>query len=391
MRAVPRRLLITGSIAACVGAAAAFPVLAADPDEPLVQVTAAEGTPIPGKYIVTLKSGASTADAAQQVKAAAVERFDGVLNGFAAKLDSAQLEKLRRDSRVAAIEQDQIVKINESGTQRRPLPWGLDRIDQRNRPLSGSFRYNTVARGVHAYVIDTGIDVKHPGFEGRASIVWKAAQYADGTDCNGHGTHVAGIIGSKQYGVAKKVKIRALRVLGCDGTGPMSNVVAAVKWLRNHAAKPSVANISVGGARSRALNIAVFNLSKSGVFVAVAAGNDNKPACNTSPAGAAGVVTVGATNASDRRANFSNYGKCVDIHAPGVGVASTVPGRGREVLDGTSMATPYVAGVAAMFLAGHPKASFTKVERWLKTNATSGRIKGLPTGTPNKLLFKAKL
>ncbi|GAA2620573.1 S8 family peptidase [Actinomadura fulvescens] len=391
MRAVPRRLLITGAVVSCAATAAVFPVLA-DPDHSaLVQVTAAEGTPIPGKYIVTLKDGASTAAAAQQVKAAAVERFDGVLNGFAAKLDSTQLDKLRRDSRVVAIEQDQIVKISEGGTQRRPLPWGLDRIDQRKRPLSGSYRYNSVARGIHAYVIDTGIDVKHPQFEGRASIVWKAAQYPNGADCNGHGTHVAGIIGSKRYGVAKKVKLRALRVLGCDGTGPMSNVVAAVRWLRGHAVKPAVANISVGGPKSPALNTAVANLSRSGVFVAVAAGNDDKPACHTSPAGAAGVVTVGATNASDRRADFSNYGKCVDINAPGVGVPSTWPGNGREVLDGTSMAAPYVSGVAAMFLVSRPKASFAQIERWLKTNATQGRIKGLRNGTPNKLLFKVRV
>ncbi|MFI0449398.1 S8 family peptidase [Actinomadura sp. 6N118] len=390
MRAVPRRLLITGSIAACVGAAAAFPVLAADPDDPLVQVTAAEGTPIPGKYIVTLKSGASTAAAAQQVKASAVERFDGVLNGFAAKLDSAQLDKLRRDSRVAAIEQDQIVKIS-GGTQRSPLPWGLDRIDQRKLPLSKSYRYSSMGRGVNAYVIDTGLDVKHPQFQGRASIAWKAAQYADGADCNGHGTHVAGTIGSQRYGVAKQVKLRALRVLGCDGTGPMSNVVAAVRWLRTNAAKPAVANISVGGSKSTALNTAVAALSKSGVFVAVAAGNDNKPACNTSPAGAPGVVTVGASGPRDGRAGFSNYGKCVDIHAPGVGIASTYPGNERETLDGTSMASPHVAGVAVLYLTTHRKASFAQVEKWLNTNAIPGRLKGLPTGTPNKLLFKAKL
>ncbi|MFG1997798.1 S8 family peptidase [Spirillospora sp. NPDC048911] len=391
MRAVPRRLLITGSIVSCVGAAAAFPVLAADPDPAaLVQVTAAEGTPIPGKYIVTLKDGASTAAAAQQVKASSVERFDGVLNGFAAKLDASQLDKLRRDSRVAAIEQDQIVKV-AGGTQRSPLPWGLDRIDQRKLPLSKSYTYSSMGRGVNAYVIDTGIDVKHPQFQGRASIVWKAAQYADGADCNGHGTHVAGIIGSQRYGVAKQVKLRALRVLGCDGTGPMSNVVAAVRWLRTNAAKPAVANISVGGPKSAALNTAVAALSKSGVFVAVAAGNDNKPACNTSPAGAAGVVTVGASGPRDGRAGFSNYGKCVDIHAPGVGVPSTFPNNGREVLDGTSMASPHVAGVAVLYLTSHRKANFAAVEKWLKTNAVSGRLKGLPTGTPNKLLFKAKL
>ncbi|MEU5876132.1 S8 family peptidase [Spirillospora sp. NPDC047279] len=389
MRAVPRRLLITGTAAACVAGAAAFPVLAGGSDPALVQVTAAEGTPIPGKYIVTLKDGASTASAVRNARAAAAERFDGVLNGFAARLDAGQLDRLRRDRNVAAIEHDQLVSI--SGTQRLGLPWGLDRVDERALPLSRSYTYRATGRGVNAYVVDTGLDVKHPQFQGRASIAWKAPGFSSGADCNGHGTHVAGTIGSQRYGVAKQVRIRALRVLGCDGTGPMSNVVAAVNWLRKNAAKPAVANISIGGPKSAALNTAVANLSKSGVVVAVAAGNDGKNACNTSPAGAAGAVTVGASDSRDRRAGFSNWGTCVDIHAPGVGVTSTWPGKGREVLDGTSMASPHVAGVAALYLTTHRRAGFAEVEKWLKANATSGRLKGLPSGTPNKLLYKAKL
>ncbi|MBO2449051.1 S8 family peptidase [Actinomadura barringtoniae] len=379
---------MAGSIAACLGAAAALPVLADGPDPSLVQVTAAEGTPIAGQYIVTLKDGASTSAAAAQVKASAVQQFDGVLNGFAAKLTSDQLSKLQRNKQVAAIEQDQIVKV--AGTQIGPT-WGLDRIDQRKLPLNKRYNYKALGRGVNAYVIDTGLDTKHKDFGGRASIAWKAPGYKDGNDCNGHGTHVAGILGSKTYGVAKDVKLRALRVLGCDGTGPMSNVVAAVRWLHKNAAKPAVANISVGGPKSQALDIAVSNLSRSGVFVSVAAGNEGAPACNSSPAGANVVMTVGATTKTDSRPTFSNYGKCVDINAPGHAVVSTWPGNRTARLDGTSMATPYVSGVAALYLAGHRKASFAQVEKWLKTNATKNRITHLPKGTPNLLLYKGTL
>lgn len=390
MRAVHRRLLLIGAVATSVGAAAALPVLADDPGPSLVNVAAAEGTPIPGQYIVTLKDGASTDSAAKKVRAASVQRFDGVLNGFAAKLTGKQLDQLRRDGRVAAIEQDQIVKA--SGTQHGPLPWGLDRIDQRKLPLSKSYRYGAMGRGVSAYVIDTGVDASHPQFGKRAASVWAAPQFkGNGNDCNGHGTHVAGILGSKTYGVAKEVKLRSLRVLGCDGSGPMSNLVAAAQWLRTHAQKPAVANMSVGGPKSAALNTAVTNLSKSGVFVSVAAGNDGQDACKTSPASAGWVMTVGATTHKDTRPGWSNYGKCLDINAPGYYITSTWPNGKSRVLDGTSMATPYVSGVAALYLTTHRGATFPQVQKWLNANATTGRIKGLPRGTVNRLLYKGNL
>ncbi|WP_231336067.1 S8 family peptidase [Actinomadura graeca] len=388
MRAVHRRLLLAGAVATCVGGAAAFPVLAADPSPAPVQVTAAEGTPLPGRYIVTLKDGASTDAAAKNVSAAGVQRFDGVLNGFAARLTGGQLDKLRRDRRVAAIEQDQVVKV--ATTQRAPLPWGLDRIDQRGRKLSKTYSYSATGTGVTAYVIDTGLSVGHKEFGGRAAIAWKASEYPDGNDCNGHGTHVAGIIGAKTYGVAKNVKLRALRVLGCDGSGAMSNLVAAAQWLRTHAAKPAVANMSVGGPKSAALNTAVTNLSKSGVFVSVAAGNDNIDACRVSPASAGWVMTVGATTVYDNRADFSNWGKCVDISAPGYGVVSTWPGGGTKTLNGTSMATPYVSGVAALYLTTHRGATFPTVQKWLNDNSTKNAL-GRLRGQANRLLYKGKL
>ncbi|GAA1791532.1 S8 family peptidase [Actinomadura chokoriensis] len=387
MRAVHRRLLLAGAVATSLGAAAALPVLA-DDSAALVRVTAAEGSPVPGQYIVTLKPGASTSDTAGKVRAAGVKRFDGVLNGFAAKLTGDQLDRLRRDHRVAAIEQDQIVRA--STTQRAPLPWGLDRIDQRSGKLSKSYYYKSSGSGVNAYVIDTGLDVRHKEFGGRASIAWTASRFnGDGRDCNGHGTHVAGIIGSKTYGAAKSVKLRALRVLDCDGAGSMSDVVAAVQWLRTHAAKPAVANMSLGGPKSSALNTAVTSLSKSGVFLSVAAGNDNRDACNYSPSGAGWVMAVGATTKSDARASFSNWGKCVDINAPGYGVYSTWPGGGRKAISGTSMAAPYVSGVAALYLSTHKKATFPQVQKWLNDNSTHG-LKGLRT-QPDRLLYKGKL
>ncbi|WP_433331816.1 S8 family peptidase [Spirillospora sp. CA-294931] len=389
MRAVPRRLLITGAVATCVGAAATLPLLASEAEAPLVRVTAATGTPLPGRYIVTMKDGASPGTAVRGVRAAGVQQFDGVLNGFAAKLSDAQVQKLRRDRNVAAIEQDQLIKA--SGTQRAPLPWGLDRIDQR-KGLSKSYTYRSTGTGVNVYVVDTGLAYKHPQFGGRASNVWAAPEFhGNAWDENGHGTHVAGTIGSKTYGVAKNVKLRGMRVLGPDGTGPMSNLVAAAQWLRTHAAKPAVANMSVGGPKSAALNTAVTNLSKSGVFVSVAAGNEGQDACRTSPASAGWVVAVGATTSHDNRPSFSNWGKCVDIHAPGVGITSTWPGGGKAAADGTSMAAPHVSGVAALYLAGHRRAGFVEVQNWLGNNSTKGRIGRLRAGTPNKLLYKGNL
>lgn len=387
MRAVHRRLLLAGTVATCLGAAAALPVLADDSGS-LVQVTAAKGTPVPGQYIVTVKAGASAGATAKKVNATGVKHFDGVLNGFAARLTDDQLNKLRHDNRVAAIEQDQVIKANT--TQRSPLPWGLDRIDQRSRTLSKSYYYKSSGSGVNAYVIDTGLDVTHKEFGGRASIAWAAGTFnGDGSDCNGHGTHVAGIIGSKTYGAAKSVNLRALRVLDCDGSGYVSDVVDAVNWLRTHAAKPAVANLSLGGPKSTALNTAVMNLSKSGVFVSVAAGNDNRDACNFSPSSASWVMAVGATTSYDNRASFSNWGKCVDINAPGYGIWSTVPGGGAQKYSGTSMATPYVSGVAALYLTTHRSAGFSEVQKWLNNNSTHS-LKNLRS-QPNRLLYKGKL
>jgi subtilisin family serine protease len=391
LRAVSRRFLLVGAIATAVGAATTISS-PADHEIRLVQVASAtNGTAIPGQYIVTLRRGTSTPDTAGRNRIATLRRFDAaVLNGFAAKLTSDQLNTLRRDPSVAAIEQDRIATITT--TQGSPLPYGLDRIDQRSLPLSKSYTYSARGTGVNAYVIDSGIYTGHTEFGGRAKIAYDALG-GNGQDCNGHGTHVAGIIGSKTYGVAKNVNLWAVRTLDCSGSAPYSTVIAAVNWVRLNARKPAVANLSLGGPKSDAVNTAITNLSKSGVFVAVAAGNDGKNACNTTPAGAGWVQAVGATDSGDYHKSWSSYGGCVDIQAPGSNIWSTYIGSSTatKALSGTSMASPYVAGVAALYKSAKGEASFPTIQQWLNTNGTAGKVKSLPSGTPNRLLYKSSL
>ncbi|REE96936.1 S8 family peptidase [Thermomonospora umbrina] len=389
MRVATRRLLQAAAVATGVGAAAVAVPLLAEPESVSVQV-AANGTPVPGQYIVTLKPGASTSAESGRIGAADVKRFDGVLNAFSARLTAGQLAALRKNGRVAAIEQDQIVKT--STVQRSPLPWNLDRIDQRSLPLSKSYSYRRDGRGVTAYVIDTGIAAGHPQFGKRARSVWSAPRFkGDGRDHNGHGTHVAGIIGAAHHGVAKGVQLRSLRVLDEYGSGSMSDVIAAARWLRLNAARPSVANLSLTGNRSKAANDAIAALSRSGVFVTTAAGNDGDDACRYSPAGAPLAFTVGATDSADRRAGWSNVGKCVELHAPGKGIRSTWLGGGSRVADGTSMAAPHAAGTAALFLSHRPKVGFLELQKWLIDTSTKGKVRGLPAGARNRLLYKGGL
>jgi subtilisin family serine protease len=390
LRAVTRRVLIAGAIATSVGVATAIPSLA-DHEAKLIQVSSAEDTSaIPGQYIVTLKRDTSVSAMAHRGRIATLRRFGDALNGFAAKLSPAQLDRLRRDPGVAAIEQDQIATISTEQTS--PLPWGLDRIDQRGLPLSNSYTYSAPGTGVNAYVIDSGVYTAHTEFGGRAKVAYDALG-GDGQDCNGHGTHVAGIIGSKTYGVAKNVNLWAVRTLDCDGSAPYSTVISAVNWVRQHARKPAVANMSLGGPKSDALNTAVTNLSKSGVFIAVAAGNEGANACGSSPASAGWVQAVGATSSSDAHTSWSNYGGCVDIQAPGNAVLSTYTGSptATKTMSGTSMATPYVVGVAALYKSAKGDASFPTIQKWLNTNATPSKVKSLPSGTPNRFLFKSSL
>jgi len=345
---------------------------------------------IPGQYIVVMKDDADDPEGmARGAGAAPIHVYTGVLRGFAARLSPQAVEGLRRNPNVEYIEEDQTVTLaaTQSGAT-----WGIDRIDQRNRPLSGTYTYTTTASGVYVYIIDTGIYTAHTQFGGRASNVFDAFG-GNGQDCNGHGTHVAGTVGGSTYGVAKAVRLRGLRVLNCSGSGSTSGIIAGMDWVRNNRTNPAVANMSLGGGYSASLNTAANNLSNSGVFVAVASGNSNANACNYSPASASAVTSVNASTSTDAKASFSNYGSCTHLYAPGASITSAWIGgtSATRAISGTSMAAPHVAGVAALYKATYGNASSSTIRTWLINNSTTGVITGNPSGTANRLLFKSTL
>ena len=311
--------------------------------------------------------------------------YKNVFNGFAVEMTPEAAERLSDDFRVAYVEEDGVMTAD--ATQSNP-PWGLDRIDQRNRPLSGTYTFNWTGAGVFAYVIDTGIRTAHSQFGGRAANVFDAFG-GNGQDCNGHGTHVAGTVGGSTFGVAKSVNLRGVRVLNCSGSGSTSGVIAGVDWVRLNRQNPAVANMSLGGGASSALDTAVNNLSNSGVAIAVAAGNSNANACNSSPARAANAITVGSTTTTDARSSFSNFGSCLDLFAPGSGILSAwwTSNTATATLSGTSMASPHVAGAAALFKQANPSASAATIRNALVNNATTNVVTNAGTGSPNRLLY----
>ncbi|WP_418514649.1 S8 family peptidase [Deinococcus sp. RM] len=284
--------------------------------------------------------------------------YGAALNGFAAKLSTQNLAKLQADKRVKYIEQD--ARMHATATQ-TGATWGLDRIDQRNLPLDSSYTYGSTASGVKVYIIDTGINTAHTNFGGRA--IWGTNTTGDGnnSDCQGHGTHVAGTVGSATWGVAKGATLVAVKVLGCDGSGTNSGVIAGVNWaVTNKGTAAAVANMSLGGGASQAVDDAVNSAASKNLIMAVAAGNENQNACNVSPARAASAITVGATTKTDSRdTTYSNYGSCLDIFAPGTGITSTWIGSttATNTISGTSMATPHVAGAALLIAAGNSSAA----------------------------------
>jgi subtilisin family serine protease len=342
---------------------------------------------IDGSYIVVLNEGANPRSVAAIAGVDPHYVYTAAVNGFAAELNQGQLNALQHNPNVSYIEQDQTF---EAATTQSGATWGIDRIDQRNRPLSGTYTYTTTASSVYAYVIDTGIQTSHSQFGGRAAVSYDALG-GNGQDCNGHGTHVAGTIGSSTYGVAKSVKLRAVRVLDCSGSGATSGIIAALDWVRVNRSNPAVANMSLGGGYSSTLNTAANNLANSGVFLAVAAGNENQNACNVSPASAASATTVAASTSTDAKASYSNYGSCVDLYAPGSSITSTWTGSSTNTISGTSMASPHVAGVAALYKGTYGDASSSTIDSWIKTNSTANVITGNPSGTPNRLLYKSTL
>jgi subtilisin family serine protease len=372
---------------------AAVPASAA----PLAPIFGANSpTAIRGQYIVVLKPDATSrldeliaaAEQAGVGETRLLERYDAALNGFAAVLPERAVEALRLHPAVDYIEVDQTVQLE---TTQSPVTWGLDRIDQRALPLSNSFTYNRTGSGVTAYIIDTGIRFSHNEFGGRAVSGVDKIDGGSADDCNGHGTHVAGTVGGATYGVAKGVRLVAVRVLNCSGSGSTSGVIGGVDWVTsNHqAGQPAVANMSLGGGVSTSLDTAVKNSISDGVTYAIAAGNSNANACNYSPARVSNAITVGATTSSDTRASYSNYGSCLDIFAPGSSITSAWynSNTATNTISGTSMATPHVAGVAALYLQGNPGASPATVREALVTNATTNVVKSPGTNSPNRLLY----
>jgi subtilisin family serine protease len=346
-------------------------------------------------YIVVLKdfSTSSVENLSAKYGAQVKHTYKSALRGFSAQMSETQAKRLAADPSVAHVEQDGEVRISETQT---PTPsWGLDRIDQRALPLDNSYTYPNRGAGVTAYIIDTGIRMTHADFGGRAvSGTDTVDNDADATDCNGHGTHVAGTVGGTKYGVAKDVKLVAVRVLNCSGSGTFAGVIAGIDWVTadvqaNPAHKPAVANMSLGGGANDTVDQAVARSIAAGVTYGLAAGNDNGGnACNTSPARTPEAITVGSTDRTDARSSFSNLGTCLDIFAPGRDITSAwlTDDNATNTISGTSMATPHVVGAAAVFLGSSPTATPQQVRDALVENATSDVVTTPGTGSPNKLL-----
>jgi subtilisin family serine protease len=364
--------------------------------------------PIEGQYIVVLKSSAAklaneTQASEKEIKLPSIatvssemaanygvtitQTYNYVLRGFAIQANEQALALLLTDPRVEYVQEDGLVTGSPTQTN---ATWGLDRVDQRNLPLNGAYTYSTNASNVHAYVLDSGLRATHSEFSGRIGNSFTAINDGFGAgDCHGHGSHVSGTLGGTTWGVAKGVTVHPVRVLDCFNNGSNAGVIAGVDWIAANHVKPAVANMSLGGGVNSSVDAAVNSLINAGVTVVISAGNDNLNACNYSPARVTAAITVGSTDINDARSSFSNTGACLDLFAPGGNITSAwnTGDSATNTISGTSMASPHVAGAAALYLANNPSATPAQVATALLNNATPNKVANPGSNSPNRLLF----